>query len=55
MEELWMSQKTELLDSGWIELIFTAKSLGFTYEEVKNYLQNHSSEIPITKKPSTSE
>ncbi|MFC0561176.1 hypothetical protein [Halalkalibacter alkalisediminis] len=44
-----MDQKAEILDSGWLELIVAAKRLGFTYEEIKDYLQNHSSELTLTK------
>jgi DNA-binding transcriptional MerR regulator len=45
-----MNQKTVILDSGWIELILTAKRLGFTQDDIKTYLQNHSSEISFTTK-----
>ncbi len=44
-----MNQKSKVLDSGWIELILTAKRLGLTDEEIKDYLQNHSSVISFTK------
>ncbi len=48
-EDFLMDQKAEILDSGWLELIVAAKRLGFTYEEIKDYLQNHSSELTLTK------
>jgi DNA-binding transcriptional MerR regulator len=37
-----MEHKTGTLDSDWVELILAAKDSGLTYEEIKDYLQNHS-------------
>ncbi|MDT8861922.1 anti-repressor SinI family protein [Alkalihalobacillus sp. MEB130] len=36
-----MNKQSDLLDEEWVKLLQEAKDLGFTCDEVKDYLQTH--------------